>query len=286
MADKSVNESIKQLGDLPHRQSASNVLKAPINKRQAGFDCEFIERPQKAFQTDCPICLLVLRQPQQVTCCGYSFCRNCIPEICKDRKPCPTCNQVEFSVFPNKGLQRSLYEFHVWCTHEKEGCQWTGELGKLENHLNESPQHGDQLRGCPYTEVECCQCAKHFQCRGITTHEIEECLQRPFSCDYCGDYEADYESVVTEHWPVCSLRPVPCPNVCGVYPERQNLEQHISKNYPLAIVNCDFHYAGCEVLLPRKDMSTHLSESLVVHISFWPSTIKRGLINSSMKTVH
>ena len=33
------------------------------------------------------------------------------------------------------------------------------------------------------------------------------------------------------------------------------------------MVECDFHYAGCEIKLPRKDMSDHLKDDLVTHIS-------------------
>ena len=41
----------------------------------------------------------------------------------------------------------------------------------------------------------------------------------------------------------------------------------MSKECPLTEVNCDFHYAGCEVQLPRKDMPAHLAENLVTHMS-------------------
>ena len=71
-----------------------------------------------------------------------------------NNKPCPTCNTAELYVFPNKGLQRSLYELYVHCSHEKEGCQWMGELGELDKHLNENPILGQQFIGCKLTEVE------------------------------------------------------------------------------------------------------------------------------------
>lgn len=46
--------------------------------QEGGFDCEFEEKPSKGVQSECPVCLLVLRKPYQVTCCGYGFCRVCI----------------------------------------------------------------------------------------------------------------------------------------------------------------------------------------------------------------
>ena len=76
-----------------------------------------------------------------------------------------------------------------------------------------------------------------------------------------------YEDVVNNHWPVCKCYPVRCPNECRVSPERQNVETHVSTVCPLTVVNCDFHYAGCEVKLVRKDMPAHLAESLAAHIS-------------------
>ena len=105
--------------------------------RQSGFDCEFVEQPQKAFQVDCPICLSVLREPYQVSCCGYNYCRFCIECVHLQKSPCPTCSETGFSVFPNKGLKRSLCALHVHCSHKKKGCQWTGELGELEQHVSQ-----------------------------------------------------------------------------------------------------------------------------------------------------
>ena len=57
---------------------------------------------------------------------------------------------------------------------------------------------------------------------------------------------------------------------CELYincPEHQNVETHVNTVCPLTVVNCDFHYAGCEVQLVRKDMPTHLAESLLPHLS-------------------
>ena len=230
-----------------------------------GYDCEYIEQPPQYLQSECPICLMVLRDPHQVSCCGNSFCRVCIDVVQTSSSPCPTCNNDSFSVFQDKRLQRSLYAFHVRCPHAKEGCQWTGELGELGKHLNESPGKGDELVGCEFVEVECIYCMEPFQRCSVSDHQVRDCNQRPFSCDFCG-YQSIYEEVVRKHWPVCGYCPVPCPNDCGVYPERQNLEHHVAKDCSLTVVNCDFHYAGCEVQLPRKDMPAHLVEGLVVHL--------------------
>lgn len=186
-------------------------------KRSAGFDCEFVDRPPKAFQTDCPICLLVLREPYQASCCGYTYCHGCIEQLQLDNKACPTCNLVDFSLFQDKRLQRSLLELSVRCPHVKEGCEWMGELGGLEKHLNENPIFGENfLVGCEFAAIECVHCAEPFQRRHITAHQMEECLQRPFSCDYCGNYGSDFEDVTRKHWAICGVLPnlLPKPLFC------------------------------------------------------------------------
>jgi len=101
-----------------------------------GYDCEFVETPASAFQTQCPICHLILREPYQITCCGTSFCHTCIQRQQADDSTCPTCREDNFQLFPNKGLERSLKQLQVYCTHKKDGCQWTAELGELDQHLN------------------------------------------------------------------------------------------------------------------------------------------------------
>ena len=248
------------------QQRVDSSHNAACSRQRSGYDCEFVQTPQE-LQKDCPICLFVLCEPFQVTCCGYSFCRACIEYILSNKKACPTCNEATFSAFPNKGLQRALYSFRVRCTHHKNGCEWTGELRELDGHLNPKQQSvNKKLVGCEFAAVVCTHCCEYFQRRYVQTQKSESCPQRPFSCDYCKDYRSVYEDVVNSHWPMCKCYPVPCPNECGVSSERQNVEAHVNTACPLTVVNCDFHYTGCEVKLIRKDMPTHLTESLATHI--------------------
>ena len=252
--------SFMVLDETSQEQDRSRNMAPP-----GGYDCKiFVERPQEP-QKDCPICLVGLREPFQVTCCSCSFCRTCIERVLTNKKACPTCNETNFSAF--SGLQRELYSFRVQCLHQKSGCHWTGELGELDGHLNLDPELSRQLVGCAFAEVACTHCCEYFQRRHVHAHQSEACPQRPFSCDYCEDYRSVYQDVVNNHWPVCKCYPVPCPNQCGVIPERQNVETHVNTVCPLTVVNCDFHYAGCEVQLVRKNMPTHLAESLATHIS-------------------
>ena len=199
-----------------------------MENQEGGFDCELAEKPPKAVQSECPVCLLVLREPYQATCCGYGFCRVCIERVRADNKPCPCCNARGFDCFEDKRLKRSLNEFKVHCINKKQGCLWVGELGELEKHLNSNPPQDKQLEGCQFTKVQCLYCTEPFQHSDVEVHQNDECLKRPFSCEYCNDHNSTFEDVTTNHWPVCGSYPVLCPNKCSSETiERQNLDSHV-----------------------------------------------------------
>lgn len=123
-----------------------------------GYECEFVEPPASDLQTKCGICSLVLRNPYQTECCGSIFCKTCVEWIKEQGKPCQAqaCNKAEFSTFQDKMLQRSINGLKVRCTHQKRGCVWTGELGKLDAHLNVKPSVcAELLVGCEFTNIEC-----------------------------------------------------------------------------------------------------------------------------------
>ena len=244
---------------------------------KGGFDCEFVEKPPEAVQSECPVCLQILCEPYQISCCGNSFCRVCIERIKTDNKPCPTCNEENFVTFNDKRLRRSLYGFQVYCSHKQEGCEWKGELGQLDNHLNLSPQPDKQLEGCEYSEIECIYCSELIKRSKIGFHQTELCPKRPFSCEYCHSYETHYEDVINSHWPVCGYHPVQCPNECGTFPLRQALQNHTTRDCPKTVIDCDFHHVGCDVRLPRKDMPAHLKENLVTHMSLQAASYSKLL---------
>ena len=240
-----------------------------------GFECEFVEEPPEVLQSSCPICLMILREPHQVTCCGKSFCRTCIQQIKTKNKPCPTCNQKNFSNFSNLGLRQPLYGYKVYCSNKDEGCDWQGELGQLDKHLNSNPDQDKQEIGCSYTEVKCLYCSELYQRRSIKCHQIFKCLLRPFTCKMCKEFKSTYDDVVKNHVPSCNYRPVECPNTCGNTLKHQEFEEHLSTLCPLSMVECEFSHAGCDVKMQRKDLPPHLSESMVTHMSLLARENKR-----------
>ena len=45
---------------------------------QGGYDHDFVDPPK---DLECPVCMLVLRDPHLISCCGNHFCRNCISRV-------------------------------------------------------------------------------------------------------------------------------------------------------------------------------------------------------------
>ena len=243
------------------------------SRNRGGYDCEFVTPPPDAFQTECPVCLQIPREPCVISCkCGKEFCRECIERIKQDNKPCPMCNKSEFTFLRHYGSERYLNAQEVFCSRKNDGCEWKGKLKEYEQHLNESPAPDNQLDGCPFVEVECKhECGEWYQRRYIATHQDQECIERPYSCEHCNEYDSTFKEVTDIHYAECPKYPVTCPNECRHDPfERQEIEDHLEDDCPLAKVSCPLHYAGCEVELPRKDMPEHMKDT-VTHLALLAS---------------
>ena len=239
-----------------------------------GYDCEFVEKPSKIVQSECPVCLQILREPYQVDCCGYAFCEVCIDQVIDEDTPCPCCKAKTFDTFKDKRLKRTLYEFKVYCTNKEQGCQWKGELSQLDNHLNSNPRRWERLEGCEFTQIKCRHCSEFIKRSDIQYHQRELCPKRPFSCVYCKKFDSVYEHVVNKHWPKCRYYPVECTNGCGKAVKRKLLNAHISDDCPLTVINCEFSHVGCKTKLFRKNMVKHLEENAVKHTSLLAKNYK------------
>ena len=251
---------------------------------QGGYECIFVKAPPEVLQTECPVCLCVLREPYLLDCCGNSFCKTCIEPIKSEKKPCPLCNVQFTTSIPDKRLQRTLNELQVYCCHTEAGCEWVGELGSLPQHLNLKPQdEGHRFSGCQLVSISCTFCTLDIQRKYLKEHEEAKCPQRPFSCEYCQDYHSIYEDVTTNHWPVCPSRPIPCPNECGASLEIRFLDHHVESECPLQIVDCAFKYAGCNERPPRKDIPDHISQSMALHMSLQAASHQQQLTKLSSR---
>ena len=144
--------------------------------RKGGHDCDFVNDPPK--DLECAICLLTLREPHVITCCGNQFCRPCIERVQRDRKPCPLCNDQNYEIFIHKKVMREVNSLLVRCPHKELGCGWEGELGHLNEHLDPGAGQVSE-NSCGYVEVECIQkCGARFLRRELRDHLIGKCPKR------------------------------------------------------------------------------------------------------------
>ena len=154
-----------------------NETMAAGGTSKGGYDYEFVTPPDKSLE--CPVCLLTLRDPHMISCCGNEFCQRCIERVQRDGKPCPLCNEPNFTTFLNKKLVREVNALVVRCPQKEQGCEWEGELGQLQNHLNLGAGVSP-CKGCGFVMVECTyQCGANFQRRLLQDHEMEICPKRP-----------------------------------------------------------------------------------------------------------
>ena len=239
---------------------------------KTGYDCEFFDTISEDVETECSICLMILREPYIVQCCGNRFCRSCLEKIqsggvALEDSPCPLCKQIIAAVMPDKRLERLLNEKRVHCSYQKSGCTWIGKLGQLElSHLNENPQPDKLMNGCMCVLVLCSQCQRvKVERREMKPHMEKECPKRIVLCIYCKEHRAAYEDISRTHHPVCPCIPVPCPKGCGAKPLRKNIKIHTTKLCPKNPQPCPFQIVGCtKKLIGHDEFESHLRDSAVL----------------------
>ena len=99
-----------------------------------GYHYTFLDQCLSKYE--CPICLLVMREPHIVSCCGKKFCKACMDKI--PEKKCPICAQP-FTSMQEKELERQILDLKVKCC--TENCDWVGELRDISSHLEDQCQH-------------------------------------------------------------------------------------------------------------------------------------------------
>ena len=259
-------------------QEAEDTLSQAVmdrsSQQRGGYDCQFLgEIPQDG---QCPICHLVYRHPHQMRCCGKRICAGCVGEIKESRTPCPLCNEAKASSYLDKACMQLLSNYKVNCPNSSEGCEWEGQLAELDRHLNLEPTTEKQLEGCQFSRIKCRFCFKLFERHFINNHQSSECPKRPYECEYC-EYSATFEEVTQQHSNECPSAPVTCPNNCEIAVLRCELEHHRNHDCPLEIEQCEFRAVGCQVELPREEMSEHERQSVVEHSVALSTTLQRAM---------
>ena len=195
----------------------------------------------------------------------------------KRQKKCPHCGKGRFRSVVNREKIREINELRIRCPYSKKGCDWEGELGTLNDHLQSE-------KGCGYVTVECTNAGKYITCKKkverkhLASHMENECKYRPYSCEYCG-YKDTFKVITTgdhyeigtrkkycsSHYDKCEEYPLECTNKCGKVIKRKHMKAHHSICH-LEPLNCPFKDAGCTSKLLRQDMEKHIESSTQEHL--------------------
>lgn len=166
----------------------------------------------------------------------------------------------------NKGMAREVREVQVYCSNVNRGCDWVGEVVKLEEHV--SPGTVDNSRRlCQFEMVVCSNggCNEEVMRRDLAKHQSELCPHRIFECNFCESFHSTFDDL-NNHYSTCPAYPVDCPNGCGEQSiPRLMLTEHLEK-CPLSLMDCDFKSVGCEFRRRKDKMSGHLQVSANYHM--------------------
>ena len=152
------------------------------------------------------------------------------------------------------------------CTSIERGCQWTGTIGTLDNHI----------ATCQFALVPCpnkCEDDKgagelHLMRKDLDNHVKTKCPKRAYECQLCGEKGA-YAAITEDHDKVCDKKRVPCPNNgrgCLLSMERGESEQHVRSVCDYTEVACAYENLGCGVRMLRKDITKHQENDDKVHL--------------------
>ena len=144
---------------------------------------------------------------------------------------------------------RAIKRLRVECDNHCNGCEFVGELGQHDATCDFS------LLPCPNKCTD-----QHNKTTTVLRKDMEkhamECPKRPYECPHCKE-TGDYQERTTKHLQECAKMEDVCPNEgCTEKPLRCDLPKH-RQECPRQLVLCKYAYLGCDVTLPREEMTEH-----------------------------
>ncbi len=249
---------------------------------------DFVDEVPEKFK--CRICTNVLRDPRLTECCGQHFCQKCLQSWFQTQtrtfRSCPHCRTVNFVHIHDKSVQRELNQLRIRCSHQGEGCEWVGQLGDLQTHLNSNSGCGYQVVECPNrcnSKVESPRLWLHkvthsvqkLQRKDLQKHVASQCPLRRYKCAHCG-LEDTHKSITGSHYSKCPMFPLPCPNACGLETaiKRREMPTH-RQQCPMEKLQCPNKCVSANKVLShqsnfttvyRKDLEKHLKSECILRV--------------------
>ena len=153
--------------------------------------------------------------------------------------------------------RREINALQVRCANSERGCQWTGTVGTLDDHI----------ASCQFALVPCPNKCEEDKVAGefllirkrLDQHLKKKCLKRAYECPHCGE-KGTFTSITEDHDQVCEKKKVACPNRgsgCSLSMERRKTKEHVSSDCEYTEVACVYESLGCGVRMLRKDIIEH-----------------------------
>ncbi|XP_065660077.1 TNF receptor-associated factor 3-like [Hydra vulgaris] len=224
-----------------------------------GYDAYFIN--ELLDEHECPVCKMALREPIQ-TQCGHRLCLSCAEEMIKRNKGvliCPLDNSILDSskIFFDIAVKRVIMQLKVKCSNFSNGCEWTGELKILNEHLG----------SCEYQTLKCLNkpCSTSLLSKNLKEHMEKRCIYRLVTCQYCKQKIIFSEKQIHEE--NCKCLPLCCVNQCGMKIMRKEMSCHITDSCANTIIPCQYLNIGCKFKGMKKEHKTHANSSMQNHLS-------------------
>lgn len=138
-----------------------------------GHRKNFVTSPPEELQ--CGSCKLVARDPHRSKCkCeAQLYCHMCIRELQHCSNICSTCSHTLESFADNLSA-RHIRAIKVYCDNKEVGCEWKGQFGELDSHLQSCPQH---VVECCYADIGCSVKVKRQEKEAHSRENMEHHLQ-------------------------------------------------------------------------------------------------------------
>ena len=153
--------------------------------------------------------------------------------------------------------RREIKAIQVRCANSERGCQWTGTVGTLDDHI----------ASCQFALVTCPNKCEEDKGAGelllirkrLDQHLKTKCPKRAYKCPHCGE-KGTFACITEDHDQVCEKKTVACPNKgsgCSLSMERGKTKEHVSSDCEYTEVACVYESLGCGVRMLRKDIIEH-----------------------------
>ena len=225
---------------------ADSIVKYSYN----GTEYYFVSKdPAQIEDLKCLICLELVYEPV-LTSCGHLFCQRCV----RRRTKCPAC-QDKLQCMRNQRDERRVKGLKVKCPNWEKGCEWQGDLGDTAQHRGTK---------CQMEAILCPTGCKEKILRGYLKGHAGICPQRAYKCPHC-QFEGTFTNVTTTHFTVCKEFPLGCLAGCRSFHSRDKMANHLT-SCAEELVPCKYASIGCDEMIRRKDLQTHLQDKKDYHL--------------------